>query len=332
MPNLFNKSAHIFPGDGTDTNWQKRLRHHRVLLRRMSKKIQCVRSQLAQRYLDHLREIDARLHFVHPSEGVIMLKWYDEICIPLCKEDDKRAIILNLNGFLCHVIETQYDDIDPPYSNELVKYPINKYGYVLCHKDAHKFLDWCIQFFDVFIWSACRRPKLSRIIDVVFPQQKLKFAGVLSQEHCSKAKWLVQNRQVFFKNLHTFWGLHPSYNKKNTLILDDSYYKVFENEQGTWLIVPPLHHQTMEERYSFLIEELTNWLFLWLQNEDRQEYTCDNAFEETPDEFSDDVMKKWYKESILEQENRQKAEIWKRQEEADAEAERQAQNENQRKQ
>ena len=77
MPNLFNKSAHIFPGDATDTNWQKRLRHHRVLLRRMSKKIQCVQSQLVQCHLDRLQEMDARFLFVHPSEGIIIIKWYD---------------------------------------------------------------------------------------------------------------------------------------------------------------------------------------------------------------------------------------------------------------
>ena len=188
--------------------------------------------------------------------------------VPLCKEDDTRAIILNLNGLLCHVVETQYDERDPPSSNDLVKYPINQYRYVLCHKDAHEFLDWCIQFFNVFIWSACRSTKLSGIIDKVFPQQKPKFAGVLSQEHCSKPTWVVQNRQVFFKNLETFWALHPMYNKKNTLIIDDSYYKVFKNDRGTWLIVPETYHQPeSKERYSFLTEDLRNWLFLWLQSE-----------------------------------------------------------------
>ena len=116
------------------------------------------------------------------------------------------------------------------------------------------------------------------------------------------------------------------------MIIDDNFYKVSGNPLGTWLLVPQLYNRSSKEGLTFLEKDLRDWLFLWLQNEDWQEYTCDNAFEETPDEFSDDVMKKWYKESILEQENRQKTEIWKRQEEADAEAERQAQNENQRKQ
>ena len=285
-----------FPGDGIDTNRLRRILRHRVSLRRMSKEIQRARHQLVQRHLDRLREIDARLRFVHPSQGVIILTWYlpDPIWVPLRKEDDRRAIILNLNGFLCHVIENQNGEKDPSYSNELVKYPVNEQRYVLCHKDAHEFLDWCIEFFHVFVWSACRRPKLCGIIDAVFPQQKLKLAGILSQEHCSKSSWLLEDRQVFFKNLHTFWGLHPSYNDKNTLMIDDSYYKVFNNEKGTWLIVPQLHHQIAEERSTFLKDELRNWLFLWLQNEDRQEYTYENAFEETPNHFSDVVMKKLY--------------------------------------
>ena len=76
----------------------------------MSKKIQTKWSQILQHSLDRLREIDARLRFVHPSEEVIILPWYpNPIWVPLRKEDDSRAIILNLNGLLCHVVETQED-------------------------------------------------------------------------------------------------------------------------------------------------------------------------------------------------------------------------------
>ena len=319
---FINKFAHIFAGDAVDPNWKRRVHRHRVLLRRMSRKIQSIRRQLVEHRLNRLRKNDARLNPDLPKP-----MW-----VPLRKEDDRRALILNLNGLLCHVVETQYGDTDPPYSDQLVKYPINQHRYVLCHKDVHEFLDWCIHFFHVFVWSACRRPKLSVIIDRVFPEQKPKLAGVLSQEHCSKARWLVQDRQVFFKKLQIFWDLHPSFNDKNTLILDDSYYKVFENVEGTWLIIPQLYHQNRSERSSFLKDELSNWLFLWLQNEDRKEYTRDNAFEETLDQFSDDVVKKWYEEATLEDENRRKEEVWKRQQEADAEAERHAHNDLMRKQ
>ena len=231
----------------------------------MSKKIQTEQSQILQHSLDRLQEIDARLRFVHPSEEVIILPWYpDPIWVPLRKEDDSRAIILNLNGLLCHVVETQEDT---PYNTELVKHPINEYCYALCHQNAHEFLDWCIQFFHVFIWSACRRTKLFQVIDKVFPRQKPKFAGILSQEHCSKASWLMQSRQVFFKKLETFWDLYPLYNTKNTLIVDDSYYKVFGNASRTWLIVPQLYHQHSKEMCNFLKEYFRDWLFLWLHNE-----------------------------------------------------------------
>ena len=101
----------------------------------MSKKIQAQRRQLLQRPLDRLQEIDARLRFVHPSGKVITLPWYpDPIWVPLRKEDDNRAIILNLNGLLCHVVETQEDTL---YNNELVKHPINQYRYALCAPNKH---------------------------------------------------------------------------------------------------------------------------------------------------------------------------------------------------
>ena len=70
--------------------------------------------------------------------------------------------------------------------------------------------------------------------------------------------------------------------------------------------------------------KLKNWLFLWLQNEDQKKYTCDYTFEETSNQFEDDVMTKWYEEAKLEEQNRQKAKVWKQQEEANVEVQRTA--------
>ena len=89
------------------------------------------------------------------------------------------------------------------------------------------------------------------------------------------------------------------------------YYKVFENVEGTWLIIPQLYHQNRSERSSFLKDELSNWLFLWLQNEDKKNYSCDYTFEETSNQFEDNVMTKWYEEAKVEEQNRQKAKVWK---------------------
>ena len=101
---------------------------------------------------------------------------------------------------------------------------------------------------------------------------------------------------------------------------------------GTWLIVPELYHQHSKERCNFLKEDLRDWLFLWLQNENRRQYSYDNAFEETPNQFSDDVMEKWHEEAKAEIERSRNAKIRKQQEEADAAAERHEQCEWQRKQ
>ena len=79
-----------------------------------------------------------------------------------------------------------------------------------------------------------------------------------------------------------------------------------------------MQHQTLEERSNFLRNKLKNWLFLWVQNEDKKKYTCDYTFKETSNQFEDDVMTKWYKEAKLEEQNRQKSKVWKQQEEVDA--------------
>ena len=72
-----------------------------------------------------------------------------------------------------------------------------------------------------------------------------------------------------------------------------------------------MQHQTLEERSNFLRNKLKHWLFFWLQNKDKKKYTCDYTFEETSNQFEDDVMTKWYEEAKLEEQNRQKAKVRK---------------------
>ena len=131
------------------------------------------------------------------------------------------------------------------------------------------------------------RFKVHAILDTVFKEQRGRLAGILSQEHCHKKPWMVSNKPVFLKHLRSLW---ECFGRNDSLIIDDSMYKVCKNLEGTWLITPKLKDQTVEQRQRFLLDNLTPWLFLWLQSEDRSAYTASNGFHIGPDLFSDAVL------------------------------------------
>ena len=281
-----------------------------------------------EKRLDHLnmrrRKIQEYYSYVHPSGDVIFAEWYpppDPIWVPKLLADEKRALILNLNGTLVTIVNTRFGDKPPAYAEDLVKHTFNHYWEIYCRKDSQRFLDWCIKFFNVYIWSTEKEPKVEGILDCVFTSQRPLLAGVFSQQHCTRAPWLMHDEPVFFKDLKAFWREYPQFTPANTLIIDDSRYKVYQNEEGTWLLVPKLKDHTEKQRQFFLVDTLADWLFLWLQSEDRQAYTVDNSFETSNDVFSDAVIDRIAREQRTEAEAQWREANLQRQREADLEAE-----------
>ncbi|MCO5580694.1 hypothetical protein L7F22_034564 [Adiantum nelumboides] len=80
--------------------------------------------------------------------------------------------------------------------------------------------------------------------------------------------------------------------------------------------------QTEKQQQYFLVDTLTDCLFLWLQSEDRQAYTIDNMFETSNDVFFDAVIDRIAREHKREDEARWREANLQRQREADLKAER----------
>ncbi len=298
-----------------------------------------------ERYSQLARSIIERLNYVHPSGPVIFAEWYplpDPIWVPKRLCDEKRALVLDLNGLLVTVVEPRFGEKPPAYADEMLKYDVLD-KQVFCRKDSHFFLDWCLQFFNVFIWSTSLSRKVMSICNTIFPEQVPKITGFFSQAHCTQRSWQIQRKPVFMKDLSLFWKHTPGYNAQNTLIIDNSFYKVFQNPPQTWLVTPSLGHQSAEQREKFLTDTLKSWLFLWLQTDDREAYVADNVFDTGSDEFSDavvirllDIQKKKVeaerqealqrkqREADLEAEKKEKLERERKQREADLEAEEEA--------
>ena len=110
-----------------------------------ARKIRKEKQEIEERYLKRVHRIYEYLNFVHPSEDVIFAQWYplpDPIWVPKLLADEKRNLILDLNGLLVKVVETKHDGhIAPVYTGKMTKYCMQDGRYVLYRKDSHSFLD-----------------------------------------------------------------------------------------------------------------------------------------------------------------------------------------------
>ena len=95
------------------------------------------------RYCLHLSKIWAYLNFVHPSQEVMIAKWYplaDPIWVPKLLADNKQALILDLNGLLVSVVEGKYGEQPLAYAEEMVKYNINSTNFWIGASNISMFL------------------------------------------------------------------------------------------------------------------------------------------------------------------------------------------------
>ena len=127
------------------------------------------------------RIAESRKNVIHPSREVIFVEWYRPLMVPKPLVKEKRGLILDLDGLLVHVVESWHGEVLPEWEGELDKFYMEGGRVVLlCRKDSHRFLDWCLQFFHVYVWSTSRGRKVNAILNQVFSQQRGRMAGALS--------------------------------------------------------------------------------------------------------------------------------------------------------
>ena len=109
-----------------------------------------------------------------------------------------------------------------------------------CYKRrfAKEFLKWAHANFDVAVWSSAQPQNTMGIIDNVWGELKGKLAFILTQEHCTHVGSLKkdgQRKPKFLKELSVVWEKFKDrgYNGANTLLIDDSPYKVERNPPNT---------------------------------------------------------------------------------------------------
>lgn len=204
------------------------------------------------------------------------------------------ALILDLNGVLLTTVDCRYAQT-PPYWNmlQVVDMGGNKLLGEKC--DAQRFVEWCFQHFDVFIWTCANKVNANRILRCFMPFHVHKFKGVLTQESCTMETKFerITRKPVFYKTLTTFWEAYPQYSPANTIMVDDSEYKTLWNPQGTACIVKKMEDQDPGEMQAYLTTILKGWLDAWLGVEDRILYTINTPLPIMKDDDSIAVRRRW---------------------------------------
>lgn len=106
---------------------------------------------------------------------------------------------------------------------------------------ASEFIEWCHERFEVAVWSSAMEVNTNIMVNNVWREQRDKLAFILSQEHCATAGTMRTSdgrgiKPKFLKELSVVWekfGVQRGYDATNTLLIDDSHYKVLRNPPNT---------------------------------------------------------------------------------------------------
>lgn len=197
-------------------------------------------------------------------------------------ENRDLAVIVDFNNVLAHV----HDDRKSELPSDLSMFYFAKiYGdhnttYYLRH-DAEIFLLALSQVAEVFLWSSRNHRNLETAIDKCLTQAKRCLSGWLSQNTCHVSSWTFDNppKPMFFKKLETFWYLFPKFNKSNTLVLDDSLYKMYFNDPSCYVILPQLEKQNERQWEDFLKKDVAEFVCQWAESCDRAKTVSECPFD-----------------------------------------------------
>ena len=95
----------------------------------------------------------------------------------------------------------------------------------------------------------------------------------MDKKYCQNSNFMIGYKRAYHKNLPVIWELFDYLNEGNTILFDDTPYRVMWNMQGTYVIFPKVWNQSSHLVGSFLKDVIIPWLCGWLFVRDKREYT-----------------------------------------------------------
>jgi hypothetical protein len=131
----------------------------------------------------------------------------------------KHLLIFDLNGIF---LDRERDDVQ--------KKPDFTVGRFKCYKrpGIKRFLKWVHHHFDVAVWSSTMPHNTIPIVQNIWGKKMKDLKFVFSQNQCTHGG-MMGDKPALLKDLERVWTIFPWYNESNTLLIDDSPYKVINN-------------------------------------------------------------------------------------------------------
>ena len=97
----------------------------------------------------------------------------------------------------------------------------------------------------------------------------------------------LHDKPVLLKKLRTIWARHPSFDASNTILVDDSRYKLLQNNYENCLAIRSYDPLVVEEKYPYYLMDLVwPWLDGWIQDEYPTAYSRRNPIFDIEDDVS----------------------------------------------
>ncbi|GAB2302133.1 hypothetical protein Dimus_036150 [Dionaea muscipula] len=189
----------------------------------------------------------------------------------------KKLVILTLNGLLLY------------RNHRSGKIPTNRthdarFGNQLVYKRPffQEFMNFCLQRFEIGIWSSAKGHNVDGVIDCVFKGGlKKKLLFVWDQDKCSDYGFKsLENKEkpIFLKELKKLWDEvkssdnRGSYSASNTLLIDETPYMGLLNPPNTSIYPEPYDPDNEADNALDPKEELGKYLDGLAEAEDVQAY------------------------------------------------------------
>ncbi|KAK9921146.1 hypothetical protein M0R45_029669 [Rubus argutus] len=115
------------------------------------------------------------------------------------------------------------------------EYPDGRYGNHLVFRRpfAEEFMQFCLERFEVGIWSSAQEKNVDAVLDCMKANQRTRLLSVWGQSQCTDYGFKsIEKRMkpLFFKELKKVWHhFEKKHSESDTLLIDDQPFKALLN-------------------------------------------------------------------------------------------------------
>ena len=116
-------------------------------------------------------------------------------------------------------------------SPKIPSFMIGKSSYYV-RPGTRKFIKWIHDNFDVAVWSSTMSHNTIKIVKRIWGARMKDLKFIFTQDQCTY-DGMMGEKPIFLKEIDYLWIMFPWCDPTNTLLIDDSEYKVVNNPEYT---------------------------------------------------------------------------------------------------